>query len=126
MNKGVALHSRGDQVELELAVEDQTCYKITLIRPRATLTGSVLCEGLPAIGAFVHRREKVFEQASEAELRQLRGKPGINDPTPKQGASDPLVSAQFQDFSRRDPTGKAATLSRLRRRPTVGPLCAPP
>lgn len=113
------------QVEMAFAGEDKTCYKVTLTRPGLKLTGYVLGEGLPAILAFVHRREKVSAQTSEAEMRQAPPKPVINDPTAKQVASDPLISTQFEDFSGRDPSGRAVSLSGLRGRVTLVTFWSP-
>jgi peroxiredoxin len=112
-------------VEMAFAGEDRTCYKITLTRPGLRLTGYVLGEGLPAISAFVHRREKVSQETSVAEMRQSLPQPVVKDPAVKQVASEPLISTQFGDFSGRDPSGKAVSLSGLKGRVTVVTFWSP-
>src|ERR1700682_3564748 len=63
----------GVQVEMALAGGRQTCYRIVLTKPRQRpVTGYVFGEGLPAIAAFVHGRERVSEESARAEARQAR------------------------------------------------------
>jgi peroxiredoxin len=107
----------GDQVQVEMALagDQQTCYRIVLTKPgQPPVTGYVLGEELPAISAFVHRREKASQESAEAEAR--RASVAATKPADSAHPVDPLVSTQFEDFSGRDSNGKSVSLSGLNAR----------
>jgi len=113
-------------VEMALAGESQTCYKVTLIRQGENLTGYVWGESLPAVADFVRHREKASEEAAAADARRAREAP------PKLAKSgepiksvDPLVSTLFDDFSGKDANGKPVSLSGLKGRVTVVTFWSP-
>jgi len=117
----------GVQVEMALAGEEQTCYRIVLTKAgESPVTGYVLGETLPAVAIFVHRREKISEETAKEEAR-------YRPPAPKaKGAAadpaqplDPLISTQFEEFSGRDPAGKTVSLSGLKGRVTVVTFWSP-
>jgi peroxiredoxin len=116
----------GVQVEMALAGGRQTCYRIVLTKPgQQPVTGYVADEGLPAIAAFVHGRERASEEAARAEARQARvaaPKKPAGDPIQ---AADPLVSTQFDDFAGRDAHGKPVSLSGLKGRVTIVTFWSP-
>src|SRR5271170_3274094 len=70
----IASVSVADRIEVEAARDggDGTCYKIIVMRPTGNLTGYVLGERLPAIGVFIHRRERADQQETESQLRMAR------------------------------------------------------
>ncbi len=124
----IAAIAAGDrvQVEMSLAGEDKTCYKIRVTRPGQNLTGYVLGETLPAVAEFVRRREKASVESTEAEARLARvssAKPAAADPA--KPPVDPLISRQFEDFSGRDPSGKAVSLSGLKGRAVLVTFWSP-
>lgn len=114
-------------VEMALAGENQTCYKVILGRAGENLTGYVLGESLPAVAEFVRQREKASQEAAEAEVRRARmvvpkAAPGAGDAAKP---VDPLVSTQFDDFSAKDLNGKSISLSGLKGRVTVVTFWSP-
>lgn len=119
----------GDRVRVEtaLAGDEQTCYKVNLVRSGDTLTGYVLGESLPAVVDFVRHREKASEEAAAADARRAREAP------PKVVAKsgepikpvDPLVSTQFADFTAQDASGKRVSLSGLNGKVTVVTFWSP-
>ena len=114
---GVGVSDRVE-VEMALAGEDYTCYKITLLRSQGNVTGYVLGDSLPAVAAFVRRREKISEESAVAEARLLVARsaaPKTGDKEPSKPA-DPFISTQFEDFSGRDANGKFVNLAGLRGR----------
>lgn len=115
----IASVGQSDRVKVEMAMagEDETCYKITLVRPEGSLTGYVLGESLPAVAAFVRRREKISEESAAAEARLLlaRSAPNATEKEPSKPA-DPFLSTHFEDFSGRDANGKFVNLAGLRGR----------
>jgi peroxiredoxin len=115
----IAVVSAGDSVQVQMALggEEKTCYKLRLTRSGETLTGYVLGEGLPAIADFVWHRQKASVEAAEAEARRALPpppQPAANDLAKR--PADPLISTKFDDFSGRDTTGKAVSLSGLKGR----------
>jgi peroxiredoxin len=133
----IASVSVADRIEVEAARDggDGTCYKIIVMRPTGNLTGYVLGERLPAIGVFIHRRERADQQETESQLRMAR------QPV-KAAAKDPdkpletVASEPFEEFSGTASDGKAVSLSGLKGRAivvcfwsphsprTIGPLLA--
>jgi peroxiredoxin len=115
----IALVAAGDSVQIQMARggEEKTCYKLRVTRSGEALTGYVLGEGLPAIADFVGQRQKASVEAAEAEARRalLPPSPPVSNALAKP-AEDPFVSSQFADFSGRDPSGKAVSLSGLKGR----------
>src|SRR5580704_7577527 len=118
-------------VEMALAGEGQTCYKVTLNRSGDSVTGYVLGESLAAVRAFAHGRERASEAASEMEARLAleaarRAKSAdqakTDDPTKP---LDPLVSTQFGDFAAKDVNGKLVSLSGLKGKVTVVTFWSP-
>ncbi len=125
----IASIAAGDRVHVEMALagESQTCYKVTLIRRGESLTGYVWGESLPAVADFVRRREKASVEAAEFEARKARevvpAKLAKNaEPVKPQ---DPLVSTQFDDFYAKDANGKPISLSGLKGRATVVTFWSP-
>jgi len=57
---------------MAMAGEEETCYKITLVRPEGNATGYVLGDSLPAVAAFVHRREKISGESAAAGNARAR------------------------------------------------------
>ena len=116
------------QVETALAGDQQTCYRIVLTKPgQSPVTGYVLGEGLPAVAVFVHRREKASQESAEADARRARmavAKPSGGPADPAHSV-DPLVSTQFEDFSGKDPNGKAVSLSGLNARAVLVTFWSP-
>jgi hypothetical protein len=117
-----------DQVEVEMAMagEVETCYKITLVRPQGNIKGYVLGDALPAVAAFVEGREKTFEESAAAEARMLLAR-SASKTLEKQPAksTDPLISTQFEDFSGRDSNGKPVALSNLKGRVIIVSFWSP-
>ncbi|MGD0302066.1 MAG: TlpA disulfide reductase family protein [Bryobacteraceae bacterium] len=118
----------GDRVHVEMALagESQTCYKVTLIRHGENLTGYVWGESLPAVADFVRRREKASVEAAEFEgrrAREVQPKAAISGEPVR--ATDPLVSSQFDDFSAKDVNGKPISLSGLKGRATIVTFWSP-
>src|SRR5271166_492113 len=116
----IATVGPSDRVEVGMAMagEDETCYKITLVRPDGNLTGYVLGNSLPAVAAFVRRREKVSEESAAEEARLLLARtaaPKIDEKEPSKPV-DPFISTQFEEFSGRDTQGKTVSLSGLKGR----------
>jgi peroxiredoxin len=113
-------------VEMALAGESQTCYKVTVTRRGENLTGYVWGESLPAVADFVRRREKASVEAAEFEARRAREVPAklANNGEPIKPL-DPLVSTQFDDFSAKDARGKPISLSGLRGRVTLVTFWSP-
>jgi peroxiredoxin len=114
------------QVEMALAGDQQTCYRIVLTKPgQEQVAGYVLGEGLPAINVFVHRREKASEESAMVEARMARAaalKASASDPIK---STDPLVSTQFDDFAGRDDKGKPVSLSGFKGRVTIVTFWSP-
>ncbi len=107
----------GIQVQMALAGDGQTCYKVALNRSGQTVTGYVLGESLPAVSAFVKRREQESKEAAEAQARRLQAPPKSDKPAAK--ALDPNVPSHIDDFSWRDWQGKAGSLSGLGGKVTI-------
>src|SRR5271154_961846 len=63
----IASIGAGDRVRVDMALagESQTCYKVTLIRQGESLTGYVWGESLPAVAEFVRRRERASQESAE-------------------------------------------------------------
>ncbi len=124
----IASISPGDRVHVEMALagDNQTCYKVNLARQSGTLTGYVQGESLPAVADFVRGREKASEEASKFDARQARE---VAHKADKSGEAiqpaDPLVSTQFEDFSTRDVRGKPISLSGLNGRVTIVTFWSP-
>ena len=116
----IATVGAGDRVEVVMAMagEEETCYKITLVRPEGNATGYVLGDSLPAVAAFVHRREKISGESAAAEARLLlaRSAPKASEKESSSKPTDPFVSTQFEEFSGRDLHGKSVSLSGLKAR----------
>ena len=116
----IATVSAADSIQVQMALAGdgaQTCYKVVLNRPGQTVTGYVLGESLPAVAAFVKRREQESKQTAEAQARMP-----LNAPNGEQGpakALDPNVPSQIDDFAWRDWQGKAGSLSGLGGRVTI-------
>jgi peroxiredoxin len=124
----IASIAGGDRVHVEMALagESQTCYKVTITRQGEILTGYVWGESLPAVADFVRRREKASVEAAEFEARRAREAPAklaINGEPVK--PPDPLVSTQFADFSAKDVSGKPVSLSGLNGRVTLVTFWSP-
>jgi peroxiredoxin len=124
----IASIGAGDRIHVEMALagETPTCYKVTLLRADGNLTGYVWGESLPAVAEFVRRREKASQDAAEAEARWVREAPPklVKSGEPIK-AEDPLVSTQFDEFSARDANGKPVSLSGLKGRVTVVTFWSP-
>jgi peroxiredoxin len=114
------------KVETALAGGDQTCYRVVLTKSeQPPVLGYVLGERLPAISAFVHRREKASEESARAEAQRARLAvlpKTAGDPIK---SNDPLVSTKFDDFSGQDAMGKSISLSGLGGRVTVVSFWSP-
>jgi peroxiredoxin len=113
-------------VEMALAGESLTCYKVTLVRQGENLTGYVWGESLPAVADFVRRREKASREEADAEARRARQAPAqlAKNAEPIK-SQDPLVSTQFDDFSAKDASGKPFSLSGLKGRVTLVTFWSP-
>jgi len=113
-------------VQLSLAGEEKTCYKITVTRPGQSLTGYVLGDALPAIAAFERDRAKFAQAAAEAEARLALAPPPTKsvEKEPVKPA-DPLISTEFEDFAGRDTKGKPISLSGLNGRVTLVTFWSP-
>ncbi len=114
----IATVSANDSIKVEMALagEEKTCYRVSVLRPPEILTGYVLGEQLPAVAAFVLRRERISQQAAEAQMRPARPQaipPAASEPA-KSG--DPLISKQFEDFSGIDTNGQTVHLSGMKGR----------
>lgn len=114
------------RIDMALAGDSQTCYKVTIFRPGGNVTGYVLGESLPAVADFVRHRERASQEAAKAEAR------AVPVPAPKSDkdgepikSSDPLVSTQFADFTAHDLRGKQVSLSSLKGRVTVVTFWSP-
>lgn len=114
------------QVQLSLAGEEKTCYKITVTRPGQSLTGYVLGNALPSIAAFERDRAKFAKAAAEAEARRALAPPPTKavEKEPAKPA-DPLISTEFEEFSGRDTRGKPISLSGLNGRVTLVTFWSP-
>jgi peroxiredoxin len=116
----IATVSAADSIQVQTAlagVGPETCYKVVLNRPGETATGYVLGDSLPAVAAFVKRREQESKEASEAQ-----GRMPLTAPSGEKGlakALDPNTPSHFDDFSWRDWQGKAGSLSELGGRVTL-------
>lgn len=112
--------SLADHIQVVMARAGEgplTCYKIAFERPSGTLAGYVLGDSLPAVTAFVRQRERESQEAAEAQARMALAPPrDVNAPTK---ALDPNAPSHFDDFSWRDWSGKAGSLSGLGGRATV-------
>jgi len=119
----------GDRVEVEMAMAgvEETCYKITLVRPEGNVSGYVLGDSLPAVTAFVRRREKVSEESAAEEARLLLARLAVPKTDAKEPPKpvDPVISTQFEEFSGRDTHGKTVNLSGLKGRVTVVSFWSP-
>ena len=122
----VAFASAADQIQVEMAMagEGRTCYRVVLTKPGGMpVTGYVLGEGLPAVAAFVRRREAASEAASKADVELA---PPASKSRGEQAAPvDPLVSTQFEEFAAKDMRGKLVSLSGLRGKVTVVSFWSP-
>jgi len=117
------------QVETALSGENDTCYKIHVLRENEKITGYVLGDGLPAIQSFIRSRERASRESAEAEARRARmqvpkkaSTPGSEDSAKPQ---DPAVSTQFKEFYAKDITGKPVSLSGLNARAVVVTFWSP-
>ncbi|HLK34092.1 MAG TPA: TlpA disulfide reductase family protein [Terriglobales bacterium] len=116
------------RVEMALAGESQTCYKVMVTRGDENLAGYVLGESLPAVAQFVHGRERASQAAAELDARLAREaarKPSEKPGEPAAKPTDPLVSTQFEDFSAKDANGKPISLSGLKGQVTVVSFWSP-
>jgi len=127
----VTLNAR-DRVEVQTARQgenDQTCYKVLVTRAGQSLTGYVLGgEALPAIDAFVHRRERESAQATEAQAqlaRQAEEAEAAKKAEAAKPALDPGLPAHFDDFSGLAPNGNPVSLSDLEGRAIVVTFWSP-
>jgi peroxiredoxin len=125
----IASVGTGDRVEVGMAMagEDETCYKITLVRPEGNLTGYVLGNSLPAVAAFVRRREKISQESAAEEARLLLARsaaPKVDEKAISKPV-DPFISTQFEEFSGRDAHGKSVSLSGLQGRVFVVSFWSP-
>ena len=126
----IATVAPGDRVQVHMALagESDTCYKITVTEAGQTLTGYVLGDALPAIGAFQRERAKASQAASEAQARlSLAQAAAIQKTDEKESGKpkDPLVSTQFEEFAGRDARGKPISLSGLKGRVTLVTFWSP-
>jgi peroxiredoxin len=124
----IASIAAGDRVRVEMALagESQTCYKVTVSRQGESLTGYVWGESLPAVADFARRRERASVDAAEFEARKAREVvPKVANNGEPIKPLDPLVSTQFADFSAKDARGKLISLSGLRGRVTVVTFWSP-
>jgi peroxiredoxin len=119
----IATLSATDSIQVQVARSGEgpkTCYKVAISRQGQNLTGYVLGESLPAVASFVRLREKESREAAEAQARMA-----MTPPTPKSGdkeqakPADPNLPSRFDDFSWRDISGKAGSLSGLGGRVTL-------
>ena len=92
----IATVSAADSIQVQTAlagVGPETCYKVVLNRPGETATGYVLGDSLPAVAAFVKRREQESKEASEAQ-----GRMPLTAPSGEKGpakALDPNTPSHF-------------------------------
>jgi len=126
----IATVAPGDpvQVHMALAGESDTCYKVTVTKAGQTLTGYVLGDALPAIGAFQRERAKASQAASEAQARLSLAQAAANQKTDEKESGkpkDPLVSTQFEEFAGRDAKGKPVSLAALKGRVTLVTFWSP-
>ncbi len=111
------------RVQLALAGESPTCYKVAVDMQGKTLTGYVLGESLPAVVEFVHVREKESEEAAKQQARialapPVRKDPNGTDKDPSKPAN-PFIDTQFPAFAGPSPNGKTVSLDSLKGRAVV-------
>jgi peroxiredoxin len=105
------------QVEQALAGGEQTCYKVGLTRDEKHISGYLLGETAPAVGAFVRARERAEKDSFEAQDRQAAEMAAAANAAAESAAGDksqpavPDAPRVFEDFSARDVNGKAVSLS---------------
>ncbi len=128
-NDQLATIGPSDQVKVLLAEAgwDSPCYKIVVTRPDQNLSGYVLGSALPAIREFQREREKASVAASEAQARLVLAQAAATNSAETEAGKPKYrsISTQFEDFSGRDSTGKAVSLSGLNGRVTVVTFWSP-
>jgi len=116
----IATAGASDNIEVQMARAGEgpkTCYKVVVMGQGQRLTGYVLGDSLPAVAAFVKRREEESKLVSEAQARATLAAPKA-DKSPAQ-ALDPNAPGHIDDFAWRDWQGKAGSLSGLGGRVTL-------
>jgi len=100
------------QVTSALAGGEQTCYQVVLTLEGKEVTGYVLGEALPAVAAFVQKRETEAAASFEGQALWEHSRP---KPAPEnKGSATGLTASQpatFEDFAARDTAGNRVSLS---------------
>jgi peroxiredoxin len=118
----IAMVTSADRIRVQLALagESPTCYKVAVDKQGKILLGYVLGESLPAVIEFVRTREKESEEAAKQQAR-IAPKPPVAAPDEKDPgkSTNPFVNTQFPAFAGPSPNGKTVSLDSLKGRAVV-------
>lgn len=114
------------QVISALAGGEQTCYQVVLTREGKEVTGYVLGEALPAVAAFVQKRETEAAASFEGQALWEHSRPR---PVPENNRAQPSLTrnqpATFEEFAARDTAGNRVSLSSTGGRVTLVTFWSP-